>query len=262
MKDYKLTLVENKQVAQDIYKLTLSGLDKQFFDEFAPGQFAHADVPNAPHLLLRRPISIHSVDQSKGTMTLCCTVVGEGTQRLCSAHTGETIRTVAPIGEGYPMEESFKNIFLLGGGMGVAPLLAAPQQYPKLKYTAFLGWRDCAHVYAIDSFLQEVSAVEAFTDDGSAFEKGFALDGLLKRIESGEKPDVIFACGPLPMLRMLQRKLPADVPCFVSLEERMGCGVGGCLTCTCKIKIGNNMKHQRVCIDGPVFALSEVLFDD
>lgn len=262
MKDYLWRVLENRAIAQDIYEIKLGCDDKQVFADFMPGQFLHLRAPNAKQLLLRRPISIHICDQEQGSFTLQYAVVGQGTEALSQLKAGDELLGIASVGKGFPLQnaegESYQKIWLLGGGIGIAPLYSIVQALPNAEFDAFLGWRDLEHVYSIARWRADTK-LHIYTDDGSMGEKGFAIDGLCDALKR-EKPDVIYACGPTPMLKNLSAKIAGKVPCFVSLEERMGCGMGACLVCNCKINQAEGSSYKRVCVDGPVFALEEVDF--
>lgn len=261
MQDLTFCVIENTLIAQDIFEMRLHCACEQLYQTFQPGQFMHIRVPNAPQLLLRRPISIHVCDAQAFALTLQYAVVGSGTQALSQLRTGEMLRAIAPVGRGFPLMAKSKNIWLVGGGIGTAPLYALTQAAERARLTAFLGFRDAAHVFGIDRWREKVD-VHLYTDDGSAGQAGFVVDGMAKYLEK-ECPDVVYACGPTPMLRALSKSLPDEIACYVSLEERMGCGIGACLTCNCRIADAGKpegFSHRRVCVDGPVFALREVMF--
>lgn len=227
---------------------------------FQPGQFIHIRVPNAAQLLLRRPISVHEIDRNNQAIVLQYAVVGQGTQGLAALGEGDYLHAIGPIGNGFPIDRAAKRIWLLGGGIGIAPLYTLVQTMPQAEYIAFLGCRDSEHVYDMERW-ENVANVRLYTDDGSQGTCGFAIDGLMDALKTQAAPDTIYACGPTPMLRALAKNrddLPA--PCYVSMEERMACGIGACLVCTCRTQTSDGIKNKRVCIDGPVFDLKEVDF--
>ena len=262
MKDYRFFVRANRPIAQDIYQMDLICWEQSFFEEARPGQFVHVKLPGSTAMILRRPVSIHSVDRDAKSLILQYAVVGQGTAEMAALAEGTELSVLGPIGNGYPLESHGRRVWLLGGGMGVAPLYSVAQYMHSNggQVTAFLGWRDAAHAFGAEEFEHAGCKTHLYTDDGSFGGAGFAVNGLLAALERGEKPDVIYACGPLPLFRALAKELPAGIPCFVSLEERMGCGLGACLVCNCKIKTAEGTGYKRVCVDGPVFALSEVDF--
>lgn len=254
--DHTFLINSNDRIAKETVELKLTCM-QEFATKIMPGQFLHIRVPNAKQLTLRRPISIHAYDEQKRTITLQYAIKGEGTAMLSRARVGEQLSALIS-GNGFAKPNG-ENVFLLGGGIGIAPLYALMQAYPNHSYTLFLGWRNCAYVFSEAEFKAK-GEVNAFTDDGTYGAQGFALDGMLSRIAQGVVPNVIYACGPMPMLKALQSGIRDSIACFVSLEERMGCGFGACLTCNCGINTPNGVKYKRVCVDGPVFKLGEVVF--
>lgn len=259
MNDTIWQIIQNQPIAEGIFEMLLHTDDFSHWTNFQPGQFVHVRVPNAPQLLLRRPLSVHETNPKHCAIVLQYAVVGAGTQALSQLGEGEVLTAVGPIGRGFPVDPSARRIWLLGGGIGVAPLYTLIQAMPKAEYTAFLGYRDGEHVYGLTQW-ERAADVRLYTDDGSQGICGFAMDGLMKAMET-ERPDVMYACGPTPMLRALaqsQDRLP--VPCYVSMEERMACGIGACLVCTCRTQTPEGVKNKRVCVDGPVFDLKEVDF--
>ncbi len=249
-------VTENRTVALDTYLMKLQGECQK---AFVPGQFVHLEVPNRPDLILRRPISVHSFDAAKGEISLIYQVVGEGTRAFSRLQTGDAISVLGPVGNGFTKPEGAKRCILVGGGIGCAPLLTLPQAWPDVIFDAALGFRSMAHIYARIPFEDACRHVIYTTDDGSYGRKGLVTDALKTLLE--EPCDAIFACGPKPMLKGLQQVIAQyDVPCFASLEERMGCGMGACVTCTCGVRVEGVLKNLRVCKDGPVFSVSEVVF--
>jgi dihydroorotate dehydrogenase electron transfer subunit len=238
--------------------ITFGGLDPAFFTAFEPGMFANIRIPDAPDLLLRRPISIHSVNEADGEMTIYVQAVGEGTRRLVQIGEGTRVTLTAPLGHGFPAPEC--EAWLVGGGAGAAPLLAFAQKYQDDTAQVFLGFQSKNRAFSLDAF-SGVAQLTLCTDDGSAGVKGFVTQALKSALERAQ-PAVIYACGPKPLLEALSAVLGGRaIPCYVSLEERMGCGVGACRVCACAIRDKNTGEkvYKRVCADGPVFPLSEVI---
>lgn len=257
MKDTLWRIEYNQKISASVFEMKLRTDDFSAWADFTPGQFVHIRIPNASQLLLRRPISVHLVLPQEKAIIIQYAVVGEGTRSLSFAEKGEELVALGPIGRGFPTERKAK-IWLLGGGMGIAPLFAATQQIPESTFTAFLGWRSQEEVYAYERW-EAAASVHPFTDNGSWGKQGFALDGMLAMLEK-ERPNLLFACGPTPMFHALKQRWPSDIPCYVSLEERMACGLGACLVCSCKTKAESVWVNRRVCVDGPVFRLQEVDF--
>lgn len=255
-------VLENTALTPNTYEMRLHCKDAVPFEAFQPGQFMHLRLPNAPHLLLRRPISVHHCDKAAQTYTLQYMVVGQGTEALAHLQVDDTLSAIAPVGNGFPLrldgQGAPEKIWLLGGSLGSAPLYAIAEALSHAQIEAFLGWATATDVIATERW-QQKTTLHTYTDDGTLGEAGFALDGLLRRLEQ-ERPDVIYACGPMAMLQALAAQLPTDIACYVSLEARMGCGMGACLVCNCQIQTEQGPEHQRVCVDGPIYNLREVMF--
>lgn len=258
MNDFSMEIVSNFPIADQIWKMVLKA-PNEFFKNNKAGQFIHMEVPNAS-LTLRRPISIHSYDPYFNQISIIYAIKGRGTAALSNAAKGSKLNAIGPLGNGFEFPDRMRHIALLGGGLGIAPLNTILEKHPNCSYSAFLGWRSKHQVYGLDNFANKCT-FQAFTDDGSFGQKGFAVDGLIDSIKRN-RPDAVMACGPLPMLKSLKEKLPPTLPCYVSLEQRMGCGVGACLVCACKVRVNGSDEYKRVCADGPIFKLDEVIFDD
>lgn len=250
------TVLENRTVAVDTYLLRLKSSDCP--QAFVPGQFVHVLVPDRPDLVLRRPLSVHRFDRESGEITLIYQIKGKGTQAFARLDGGDTLSVLGPLGRGFPMDKQWKRCILIGGGIGCAPLLTLPAAFPDTTFDAVLGYRSMAHIYQRIPFEQACRQVIFTTDDGSYGREGTAVEALSELLE--QPCDAVYACGPLPMLKSLQAAIkPSGTPCFASLEERMGCGVGACVTCTCTVIDDGRQTRKRVCKDGPVFSLAEVV---
>ena len=219
--------------------------------EARPGQFVHVKCGHSR--LLRRPISICDVEGE--VLRLVFEVRGEGTEWLSRRRVGEQLDILGPLGRGFELEGD--NLLLIGGGIGVPPMLYAARQAPGQVH-AVLGFRDQARAMLLEEFEALADTVTVTSDDGSIGARGF-VDGPVDALLSGGNFDGALACGPKPMLySIVQAARRHHVPCQVSMEERMGCGVGACLVCACQMADGT-MKH--VCKDGPVFRAEEVDWD-
>ncbi len=248
---------ENRMTALDTYLMRLRCDNRP--DEFIPGQFVHVLVPNRPDLVLRRPLSVHAYDATCGEITLIYQIKGKGTKVFSRLERGDALSVLGPIGHGFPMDKNAKRCILVGGGIGCAPLLTLPAAMPDTVFDAVLGYRSMAYIYQKMQFENGCRHVIFTTDDASYGRGGTAVEALDTLLE---RPcDAIYACGPIPMLKSLQSAVEdLGIPCFASLEERMGCGVGACVTCTCTVMENGKQTRQRVCKDGPVFSLLEVVF--
>ncbi len=212
-----------------------------------------------PGHILRRPISIASYDAEKGTIRIIYEIRGEGTQILAGLKAGDMIDILGPLGNGYTLPEPEHTCVVVGGGIGVPPLLAIAERFGA-KATAILGFRSAQAAILEEDFQQSGANTILCTDDGTLGRKGF-VTAALEELLASDRPDCIFACGPMIMLKKVSEIATAhSIPCQVSLEERMACGVGACLGCACKIRRGGEEVYLHVCKDGPVFSGEEVVF--
>ena len=225
MKDYIATIVKNEKIAENIYSVTF---DLGETANVRCGQFGNIAV-GGMHLL-RRPIAICKVDGT--TVTFCYQIKGEGTQILKTMGAGVRVNVLLPLGNGFFVEENEKKVALVGGGVGVFPLISVLREYKdKKQISAYIGYRNQGAVCGVDEF-EKADKFVAVTDDGSYGEKMNAVQAFEKDLKAGNIPDVVLACGPTPMLRALKTVVEREnLTCFVSLEERMGCGIGACVVC-------------------------------
>ena len=225
----------------------------------APGQFVHIKCGHSR--LLRRPISVCACQAGEGDapdrLTVVFEVRGEGTAWLAGRREGQSLDVMGLLGNGFTLREG-KKAFLIGGGIGVPPMLGCAQYAPG-RCTAILGFRSGDRVMLEEQFRSVCSQVQVATDDGSYGFHGY-VDALVRRELEGDRGyDAVLACGPRPMLRNVARAAEDfGVRCLVSMEERMGCGVGACLVCACDMADGS---RKHVCKDGPVFEAREVDWD-
>lgn len=242
-------LVKNQEIAEGIFDWTVK--NPQLSSLAVPGQFAHVAVPGKT---LRRPISI--CDADKNTLRLVFQVKGEGTEIMSQQKVGTMVDIIAPLGNGFNIDKGKRYCFI-GGGIGVPPMLySAKSSENPLVIT---GFRNKNLVILQEDFKNAGAELILTTDDGSAGVNGFVTDVLKDKIN---EIDEICACGPMPMLRAISQVARGNnKPCQISLEERMGCGVGACLVCACKVKKANgNEEYLHVCKNGPVFNSEEVVF--
>lgn len=250
-------VVSCRKVALDTYELVLAAPD--IAGSAQPGQFVHLKAPGGQDLLMRRPISLYSADAGTGTISFIIQQKGEGTARLCHVKPGEAMDALGPLGRGFWLPQGAKRVAVVGGGIGVAPLRLVLEHHPEVQFDSFMGFRNADCAYGLEAFAALSENLYCASDDGSLGTQGFVTD-LLKRQMQQVAYDAVLSCGPKPMFQALARVMAAypDIPCQVSLEERMGCGIGGCYVCSCKIKEGDAWHYRRVCKDGPVFDLGEV----
>jgi dihydroorotate dehydrogenase electron transfer subunit len=252
-----MTIVSQKSVAKDIFELTVEGNLVQDMDQ--PGQFVHIKVSLGIEPLLRRPISICSVGKEESQFTMLYRAEGLGTKLLSEKKAGERINVLGPLGNGFPVEatQNGETALLVGGGIGVPPLYELSKQLVSrgVKVIHVLGFQSKEHVFYQSSF-EELGETYIATVNGSHGTKGFVTDVIEGcGIEFG----TLYACGPNPMLRALEERFH-DRKAFLSLEERMGCGIGACFACVCHVQDDpTGFAYKKVCSDGPVFKVGEVI---
>lgn len=250
-----LTVVSQEEIGKDIFSLWLQ--TDQMAQYARPGQFLSLYTGNAGKLL-PRPISICEIDKETSRIRLVYRVTGKntGTEAFSKMQPGDKIEALGPLGNGFPLEEAEgKKVFLIGGGIGIPPMLETAKQLNAQK-TAVLGYRD--ELFLNEEFAKYADVYVA-TEDGSSGTKGNVLNVIQ---EKALEADVIFACGPTPMLRAIKSyALEKEIPCWISMEEKMACGIGACLACVCQSKEIDGHSHvhnKRICKDGPVFLSTEV----
>ena len=257
LKNITATVQHNEKIAEGIVRIVLHCPDADIA-HFVPGQFAHLRVPGHDELLLGRPISVNDADEIAQTVTLICQICGKGTKALSQMQSGTELGAILPIGRGFNLQSAEKTVFLVGGGVGIAPLPTVIKRWPDKSYEAFLGYKSRTVAYGIDDF-SACEALHIASEDGSIGEKGYVTSLLKKRIAE-RQPDVVLACGPVPMLCALKKLMePLDIKCQASLEQRMCCGFGACAACVCAVKTQNGADYKKVCVEGPVFDLDEVM---
>lgn len=250
----KYPLIKKESIAKEIYSFTI--LCPAIAEITKVGQFVHI-LPNG--YTLRRPISICGIDKSKGTLRVVFEVRGDGTKELSETQTGEFIDMIAPLGSGFNLNEDIKRVILIGGGIGTPPMLPLAEIYGK-NATVITGFRNASAVILQDDFKKTGAETVLCTDDGSTGIKGLVTNPLEDILKS-EKVDLICACGPTPMLKAITKLADTfNIECQISLEERMGCGIGACLVCACKINKNGEEQMLHVCKNGPVFNSKEVVW--
>lgn len=227
---------------------------EQVAGQAKPGQFVSVYCHEGSRLL-PRPISICEIDREDRAIRIVYRVVGKGTEELSQMRTGRCLDIVGPLGNGFPLKD--KKAFLIGGGIGIPPLLELAKELKSEKQMV-LGYRDS--MFLQEEFKKQGSLYVA-TEDGSYGTDGNVLDAIR---ENGLNAEIIYACGPMPMLRAVKAYAKErGIECWLSLEERMACGIGACLGCVCKSKERDshtNVNNKRICKEGPVFRAEEVEF--
>lgn len=237
-------------IAPNIYSMWLRT------DEVAryakPGQFVSLYCKDGSHLL-PRPISICEIDKEDNALRLVYRVAGWGTEEFSKLKIGSSVDVIGPLGNGFPLKG--KKAFLIGGGIGVPPLLELAKALDCEK-SIVLGFQE--DTYLTKEF-SKYGPVYVATEDGSHGVNGNVLDAIR---ENGLEAEIIYACGPLPMLKALKEyAAQKKTECWISMEEKMACGIGACLSCVCRSKntdAHTNVKNKRICTEGPVFRAEEV----
>ena len=243
MKESNLTITRNEPVTPTVWRMTLEG----DVEEPRPGQFVNLMLDG---LFLRRPISVY--DGEQGRVTLLYRTVGVGTRQMAALKPGRTLNALTGLGNGYDLSKAGDAPLLLGGGVGVPPLylLARKLREQGINVAAVLGFNTREEVFAEKEFRELGVRVTVTTADGSHGVKGFVTDAM------PEKYSYFYTCGPEPMLRAVFRATGTGGQ--FSFEERMGCGLGACMGCSCRTITG----YKRICREGPVLEKEEILWED
>ena len=244
-----------EQLADGIYSMWIN---TEAAKDAKPGQFISMYTTDGSKLL-PRPISICEIDKENGRLRVVYRVTGPktGTEEFSKLKAGDIIPVIGPLGNGFPLEEARgRKAFLIGGGIGVPPILELAKQIDCEKQI-IVGYRD-DQTFLKKEFEQN-GTVYISTEDGSVGTAGNVMDAIR---ENALQADIIYACGPTPMLKAIKAYAKEqEIPCYISLEERMACGIGACLACVCKSKDKDHHSHvhnKRICKDGPVFLSTEV----
>ncbi len=247
IKKEQMKIIAKNILAEDTVEMVL---ENTYISQHAvPGQFLHVQVASKT---LRRPISIADCNREKQTITIIFKRNGQGTKELASYPVGNELDVLGPIGNGFSIEQNAKTVLLVGGGIGVPPLyyLAKSLKEKGITVRCVLGFQTKKNVFYEAEFTQ-LGETTIVTNDGSYGEKGFVTDVL----DNVGVYDCYYSCGPIVMLKALTTTLDGKKG-YISLEERMGCGVGACFACVLPTKDGNS--YKKICKDGPVFSVGEV----
>ena len=253
-------LEKKEEIIKDVYKFSVKA--NEIVEDSKPGNFIEIRVTDQVEPFLRRPISIYNLDRNNGILEFIFQVKGKGTELLSRKEIGEKIDIIGPLGHGTFKFDKFKKIAVIGGGIGIFPLyeISKEAKENQKKVNCYLGFRNKDFVMLEKEFENVTDKLVITTDDGSYKNKGFAIDYLKEDMEK-EKYDCIYACGPLPMLKAVQKyAIENNIECQLSLEEKMGCGLGVCLGCA--VKTARSPKdapeYFHVCKGGPVFNARDV----
>lgn len=243
-------ILKNEKISSDVYSMWIE--TENIAKEVVPGQFLSLFCKDRSRLL-PRPISVCEVFEGNNTLRLVYKILGKGTEEFSRFKAGESIEVMGPFGNGFDLLE--KKALIIGGGVGIPPMVELAKNL-KCEKQIVLGYRD---ELFLNKDLEKYGDVFISTEDGSHGTKGNVLDVIR---ENNIKAEVIYACGPTPMLRAIKKyALENNIIAQLSLEERMACGIGACLACTCKTKEidhHTNVNNKRICKEGPVFYAEEV----
>ena len=254
MLDHLSKIISKNQISTNIYDMWLDCPQIAF--DAIPMQFVNIKCEG---FTLRRPISICEIDKANGRIRIVFEVRGEGTAWLAKQNVDDSILILAPLGNGIEITDNTQNIVLVGGGIGVPPLLEMAKQY-KNKATVIIGFRNKNVMILQDDFKAFGANVLLATDDGSAGHHGLVTELLIRHLEQN-KADKIIACGPRPMLKAVSNEAKKHgIECLVSMEERMACGVGACLCCATKVIENGKEQYQHVCKHGPIFDAEKIVW--
>lgn len=245
-------VVRAEQLAVDVYSMTIYA--PEIAEQAVPGQFISYYCEDSDKLL-PRPISLCEVDRQEGTLRIVYRVVGAGTKELSDKKAEDKVRILGPLGNGFPLED--KKAVLIGGGIGIPPMLQLARELPGY-VTVVVGYRD-SQTFLRGELEAVADRVVIATEDGSVGTKGNVIDAIKAEGITG---DVVYSCGPTPMLRGVKAwGLEQGIPVYLSLEEKMACGIGACLACVCQsteVDSHSKVNNKRICKDGPVFLSTDI----
>lgn len=254
----RLTILEHKEIAQNMMWLAFEAPEDL---NYMPGQFLHIRVTDGVDHLLRRPISLCKVKgmDGKNAIGVAYRVGGKGTKLLANKKVGDTLDVLGPLGKGFKIHDNDKHAILVGGGIGVPPMVELADQLTQrgIKVTSIIGFQSKNIAILIEE-LNQYGEVLVATNDGTLGIQGFVTDYMTDELLG--TADRFYACGPTPMLKAVQTKMQGKVEGYLSLEERMGCGIGACMACvtSCVMEDGS-VGYKKVCKEGPVFHAPEVV---
>ena len=247
-----LTVTSNQELPSNYVLIKLTS--EKTLPEILPGQFVQLRVDGTPSVFLRRPFSVNFVDKKTNELWLLIQQIGDGTRAIAQAKRGDALNLLLPLGNSFSLPENKKDkLLLVGGGVGVAPMLILGNCLKEKGYNPqfLLGGRGEQNLLLLDEF-EKYGKINLSTEDGSVGERGFCIH---HSILENEQFDKIYVCGPTPMMKAVaQYAYTRKIDCEVSLENVMACGIGACLCCVTDTKEG----HKCVCTDGPVFNINEL----
>lgn len=253
-KTHQCKLISKKEIVNGIFDFVIE--NDEISKEAQCGQFLHIECGG--DTFLRRPISI--CDAENGTVRFIFEVKGKGTEELSKAEVGKNINIMGPLGHGFEIKDNIKHPVIIGGGIGVFPLYKLAKTIKNAD--VFLGFRSKDRVVMEEEFEKVSNMTIVGTDDGSYGFNGYIASAMEQYLNIHEC-DMIYSCGPMPMLKAVKKIAEnRGIKCQLSLEQRMGCGIGACLVCSCETNREGSDKYARVCTNGPVFYSEEVTLND
>lgn len=248
-------IVEAKVIGQQVLSQDVKLLEvhaPEIARQAQPGQFVNVEVSSRAVPLLRRPFGVAYTDPAEGTLGIIYRIIGEATHILAETCSGDILSIIGPLGHGFDLKA--KKPLLVGGGLGLAPLIYLAQSFPVEQTEVLMGGRTEDELFWTKFFKYNVKKMHITTDDGSVGTKG-NVNALLPQLLCDGGYDCVYVCGPVPMMKAVVPVIEASgIGCQISLEKYMACGLGACLSCSC----GGVSKRLKVCSDGPVFWSGEV----
>lgn len=257
----KALVVRHREIVPRYYELEF--IAPAIAAEALPGQFVHIRVAESLDPLLRRPFSIYNVDKNLGSITVFYKVVGYGTRLLSRIHMESRLDVMGPLGKPFSIPPGIRSAYLVGGGVGIAPLvyLARVLYENKIRCRVLLGASTAGFLAGKDILNRLGVDYLVSTDDGSEGFKGRVTDLFAQQVAL-RRCDYVYACGPEAMMAEVSRLAEKyGIPGEISMEEHMACGIGACLGCVHRIRHGEGFRYARVCSEGPVFKIGEMLFN-
>ncbi len=253
-------VIAQEAIADGVYRMVFRAPVDLKKNGYAPGQFWHIRVTDSFDFTLRRPLSLCQADLDNNTVTVVYRAQGEGTRRIAAKRPGDALDVLGPLGRGFSVHDGDGRVLLVGGGIGVPPLLELAHQLAAhgIRALAILGFQTASQAVLLDDFAPYAEVI-VVTDDGTLGERGRVTDFLQpERLQGVVR---YYACGPTPMLKAVKDVLAVrGLPGYLSLEERMGCGIGLCAGCVHKIARDGVVRPLKTCREGPVFPAAEVVF--
>jgi len=257
-------ILSNREICPGYYRMRIAC--GQMYQDALPGQFVMVRGVGQTSPILRRPFSIHDLTMEGGRVTgfdILYKIIGKGTEALSRSRAGDMVDVLGPLGRGFSTRGDFRRVHMVAGGIGVAPLVFLAKHFMRQGFsssqiTLFIGGRSCGDLLCLEIFQDLGIQLKVTTDDGSAGSQCLITQPLAETLKQ-QKPEILFACGPVPMLRevmAISRK--NSITCQISIETMMACGMGACLGCAVENR-NSKEKYLHACMDGPVFEVGQIV---